>query len=1038
MLVTWLVGMVKEPDSDVFKGDAGAGLQASAAIAGYSFVVLAMYVVHLGVHLALSYDSSAQLRSFATVMDTGSMMYMRISLLCAVVSACIELAAPWYLARTPELQVTLHATHAASLTDMVLRTVWLPISTPQDGGLQPLATRIIPWVWLLGGGVAPVLAYFLDLRVLPFTITIVLLAAPLIALAITLPLILGDACCASCRPMHPEQVFDEARAPAASSCGCWCTLPNLYAVQRAPPEQRESMKHTIQRFKPVLLPPVMVAFFSGILFFMTVMRDVSCTIGKLSQGRARAYTRLHDDVRSASIACEPEPWSGYWTGKRVASFWFLFASISAACIVYSVRLMVALHSLVQELKNSQQQSAGMLRFLSHECRSPLFVVLLMLNNLVEDDMPSMAAEANEVAPGGDASALTARIQEVSTTLVKMQKPLQLLRSVLDNMLSYLKLKQQRWHVAQAAAQRKPLTRCQRARLRAKGQDPTVDIHLPCGGDHDPCEPCAICARPAPAPLDAGAVMTEIGAMFPVLVEAMECKQPGVRSDFKVQGCACASCRRTAPPPPAMTAVQGLQCLQCLPIWASVQATTLKQALTNMLTNAVKYGRRGDNAADISVHVTLSSNFCPSAQDGGGHASPPSGQGLHSTSLDSAGGGSIVLASAGGSLVLGSGAHRSRSPSPDGDIELKAMPPRSGGSGAASLEVGAPGPLQGVPAVLQVSVTDQGRGLSAQDQQLLFKPFERLRAGEQQQGTGLGLWLMHELLDFQGGGISVASEGVGKGCTFVVSVPCRVEQRVLAWLSGSGDPGHALQCQPDAVPRCVPSSGLSAASVGSSTPGSTAAPASSGGSAEAGSKLYPSLALVGAEPKDAKRVATLPPPSRSSPPADANRARPGLMRVLLVDDSRAVLAQLCNALKRKGFEVKKAANGAIALKKVQEATTPFDLIVCDMSMPVMTGPEFAAALTSAADADAASAEEGGVGAAASPLPGLRKSTPTIFIGLTGNAMGSDVESFKRAGAHAVLIKPAAPNSIINTATALQTAFMAGQSKASPPPLPDGTA
>jgi signal transduction histidine kinase len=72
--------------------------------------------------------------------------------------------------------------------------------------------------------------------------------------------------------------------------------------------------------------------------------------------------------------------------------------------------------------------------------------------------------------------------------------------------------------------------------------------------------------------------------------------------------------------------------------------------------------------------------------------------------------------------------------------------------------------------LRVSITDTGLGLSPQDIQKLFMPFERLEAGRGQvEGTGLGLAHSKRLVEVMGGEIGVEST-LGQGSTFWVEFP----------------------------------------------------------------------------------------------------------------------------------------------------------------------------------------------------------------------------------------------------------------------------
>ncbi|MCP5155604.1 MAG: PAS-domain containing protein [Ectothiorhodospiraceae bacterium] len=65
------------------------------------------------------------------------------------------------------------------------------------------------------------------------------------------------------------------------------------------------------------------------------------------------------------------------------------------------------------------------------------------------------------------------------------------------------------------------------------------------------------------------------------------------------------------------------------------------------------------------------------------------------------------------------------------------------------------------------------------------------------------------------------------------------------------------------------------------------------------------------------------------------------RVLVVDDEADLRDFLCEVLRADGFEVVEAADGAAALRRLGEQ--PFDVVVCDLRMPVMDGPRLYAAV-----------------------------------------------------------------------------------------------
>jgi signal transduction histidine kinase/CheY-like chemotaxis protein len=71
-----------------------------------------------------------------------------------------------------------------------------------------------------------------------------------------------------------------------------------------------------------------------------------------------------------------------------------------------------------------------------------------------------------------------------------------------------------------------------------------------------------------------------------------------------------------------------------------------------------------------------------------------------------------------------------------------------------------------------------------------------------------------------------------------------------------------------------------------------------------------------------------------------RERP---RVLVVEDEPAVRAIAVRALSSAGFEVQQAENGAVGLALVESERIPFDVLVTDVVMPELSGPELARAV-----------------------------------------------------------------------------------------------
>ncbi len=75
-------------------------------------------------------------------------------------------------------------------------------------------------------------------------------------------------------------------------------------------------------------------------------------------------------------------------------------------------------------------------------------------------------------------------------------------------------------------------------------------------------------------------------------------------------------------------------------------------------------------------------------------------------------------------------------------------------------------------LVEVSVKDSGIGIAKEDLPKIFKKFTQLRkfGTEGEQGTGLGLAISKNLVELHGGIISVFSEGLGRGATFLFTLP----------------------------------------------------------------------------------------------------------------------------------------------------------------------------------------------------------------------------------------------------------------------------
>lgn len=78
----------------------------------------------------------------------------------------------------------------------------------------------------------------------------------------------------------------------------------------------------------------------------------------------------------------------------------------------------------------------------------------------------------------------------------------------------------------------------------------------------------------------------------------------------------------------------------------------------------------------------------------------------------------------------------------------------------------------VSAKVKISVTDQGIGISKENQEKIFDRFERVSSESEIAGLGLGLFITKQIVESHGGRIWVESE-LEKGSTFFVELPCKI-------------------------------------------------------------------------------------------------------------------------------------------------------------------------------------------------------------------------------------------------------------------------
>ncbi len=202
-------------------------------------------------------------------------------------------------------------------------------------------------------------------------------------------------------------------------------------------------------------------------------------------------------------------------------------------------------------------------------------------------------------------------------------------------------------------------------------------------------------------------------------------------------------------------------------------------------------------------------------------------------------------------------------------------------------------LRALPGGARLEVRDTGSGIAAADQGRLFRRFERIDnpGARTQEGSGIGLALIHDLVQMHGGEVAVASEP-GRGSTFSVTL-----RRGAAHLPADR--------------------------VAAPAPGRPARPGAAAFIEEAQSWTRGEIEMV------------LPGPQ---PAAERDGEAPG--RVLVADDN-ADMREYIGRLLSPAWEVECVPDGEAALAAL--ARRAFDLVITDVMMPKMDGFALLAAI-----------------------------------------------------------------------------------------------
>jgi signal transduction histidine kinase len=77
---------------------------------------------------------------------------------------------------------------------------------------------------------------------------------------------------------------------------------------------------------------------------------------------------------------------------------------------------------------------------------------------------------------------------------------------------------------------------------------------------------------------------------------------------------------------------------------------------------------------------------------------------------------------------------------------------------------------------RLTFQDNGMGVDPKYLKKIFRMFFRVRIlGENIRGTGLGLYIVKQVITEHGGTVTAESEGAGKGCSFIILLPLAAAQ-----------------------------------------------------------------------------------------------------------------------------------------------------------------------------------------------------------------------------------------------------------------------
>lgn len=248
--------------------------------------------------------------------------------------------------------------------------------------------------------------------------------------------------------------------------------------------------------------------------------------------------------------------------------------------------------------------------------------------------------------------------------------------------------------------------------------------------------------------------------------------------------------------------------------------------------------------------------------------------------------------------------------------------------------------------VELLMRDSGQGIPADALPHLFERYWQGRSSERRsQGLGLGLAIAYRIIELHGGEISAASEGEGRGATFTVLLPI-----VAADAELSPPATHDSDASPISTARMLD------------------AATSELEAATSGATQMPELPM---------KLETI--------------SNPNALRILLVEDHQGVAKACRRLLMSHGHCVVCVATVAGATEVA--ATTTFDVVICDLSLPDGSGMDVLSRLKSR-------------------FTRVGKAGELPAIAISGSVYEEDVARTLQAGFAAHLAKPFDEEGLIN--------------------------